>query len=294
MKVLKIITILFGLALNINIIKALESPQGIDTVYSITPGQGQNAGQSSEYFPMNIFGLPFANASEIVPASAPNDLCSIGFAGEIIVGFKHKIVVDGQGADFTIFENVMRNEITDIIFMEPAIISVSYDGISYLDFPFDTLTLEGCAGTKPTNGNENSFNPALSGGNSFDLATIGIQKIKYIKIKDFSIYLNNHPEHPHYDPTLSGFDLDALVGINLDTEGELEVISADIQKYSINNNTITSQYYTDYKVFSLNGELVSQSNLNGLIDLSYLKYGIYFIELSNKNNRIMVKYLSIE
>jgi hypothetical protein len=291
MKAFTYITLLFIFALNVYNIKALEPPQGIDTVYFFTPGEGQNAGQSSEYFPNNIFGLPFSAATDIIPASTPSDLCSIGFGGEIIVGFKGKVLIDGNGPDFTIFENVMKNDLTSRYFVEPAIVSVSYDGINYIEFPFDTLTLEGCAGTKPTYGAQNPFDPSISGGNSFDLATIGIAKIKYIKIKDFSQYIYAHPEHPFYDPTLSGFDLDALVGINLELNNDLQADDSSIQKYSLLSKVLTTKYYKEYKIYSISGELISQEEIaNDTIYLNFLQTGIYFIELLSNKNREYVKY----
>lgn len=284
-------SILLLIAVNINILCGLENHAPIDTVYSFTPGEGQNSGQSSEYYPMNIFGLPFAGATETVPASSQNDLCSIGFGGEIIVGFKGKVLIDAPGADFTIFENVMKNDITGRIFMEPAIISVSYDGINYTEFPFDTLTLEGCAGTKPTIGNQDPYNPEVSGGNSFDLSTIGISKIKYIKIKDFTKYVYQHSTHPHWDVTLSGFDLDAVVGINLENDDDLTVNTIINSKYKIENNSIYSDYYTSYIIYSINGEIVYENdNFNGYIDLSKFYSGIYFIYLSNGKEFEIVKF----
>ena len=46
------------------------------------------------------------------------------------------------------------------------------------------------------------------------MATIGIDSVRYIKIKDITEQILNNPDHSNYDPTLSGFDLDAVAIIN--------------------------------------------------------------------------------
>ncbi len=187
----------------------------IDTVFWFLPGKGQNLGQDSVYFPQNIFNLPDTNASETIPSSSPKNICSIGLGGEIAVGFKKFFIIDREGPDFTIFENAFINPITKKVFVEPAVVSVSEDGVNFLEFPWNYNTLEGCAGTKPTNGKRNPFDPLVSGGNSFDLSIVGLKQVRFIKIKDICDIILADSDHPFYDPLLSGFDLDCVVGLNL-------------------------------------------------------------------------------
>lgn len=193
--------------------KNIQKP--IDIVYSFTPGSGQNIGQSDKYYPNNIFGLPDPNSTYLIPCSSETQILSLGMGGEIIVGFKDCYLIDGKGADFTIFENVFYNPVKNICFAEPAKVSVSKDGITYFEFPFDTLTLAGCAGVHPTIGNVSAYNPEISGGDSFDLSNLGIDSIQYIKITDISYIPLYNKKHPFYDITITGFDLDAVVGIYL-------------------------------------------------------------------------------
>lgn len=207
----------------------------IDIVYSYTWGYGQNQGQAAEYFPANIFGIPDSNARYNLPSSDPYEICSIGMDGEIVVGFNDFIIVDGPGPDFIIFENAFINPVTNKVFAEPAQVSVSYDGIIFYPFPFDSHTLIGCAGITPTNGQNDCFNPEISGGDKFDFADIGIPKAKFIKIKDITnMVLSNH-QHPFFDPILSGFDLDAVVGLNLIEERPLNIEQID-DKLKIKSN----------------------------------------------------------
>lgn len=190
-----------------------QTNQFIDTVYFFNPGLGQNTGQSSEYFPLNIFGPPSSKASSTIPESSPTEILSLGLDGEIIVGFKNSYLIDGIGVDFIIFENAFINPIKNKVFAEPAVVSVSEDGVNFVEFPFDSLTLDGCAGKTPTNGSANPFKIEVSGGDGFDLEKVGLKKAKYIKIKDISKIIKDNPNHPFYDPTISGFDLDAVAGI---------------------------------------------------------------------------------
>lgn len=251
----------------------------IDTVYSFTPGTGQNAGQSETYYPMNIYGAPFENADVSTPASSPKDLLCLGMGGEIIVGIIDGYIVNGPGADFTIFENVMKNFVTDKYFVEPAVVSVSYDGINYFEFPWNEETLEGCAGTLPTFGSENPFDSEKSGGNSFDLEILGLERIKYIKIKDTTKYLVDNPEHLYYDPMLTGFDLDAIACINTEIDNTMssEEISID---------EIKDDFYIE--LYNYVGEIVfrgSYSDYKG----NEFHSGLYFINVYNKGKIISRK-----
>jgi hypothetical protein len=184
----------------------------IDTVYLFNPGTGQNAGQSSEYFPKNIFGEPSTNATMDYPENAQSRVLSLGLDGSIVIGFKNYKIVDGDGDDFIIFENAFRNPVNSKIFVEPAKVAVSNDGINFIEFPFDSLSLIGCAGITPTYWNPQKILDA--GGDKFDLSKLGLSSITHIKITDISNMILQNPNHPFYDQIISGFDLDAVIGIN--------------------------------------------------------------------------------
>lgn len=245
----------------------------IDTVYHFQPGEGQNSGQSTEYFPKNIFGPPSKNATETIPESSPSEVLSIGMGGEIIVGFKDSYLVDGPGIDFIIFENVFLNPINQKLFAEPALVSVSEDGIKFIEFPFDSLTLEGCAGTKPTSGKANPFDYPHSGGNGFDIATLGLTKIKYIKIKDITEMILQNTSHPFYDPTLSGFDLDAIAGLYVVDE---HTLVSDNQNSTISQCNITAYDYLGNKIVSF--ENISEPELFQALDK-----GCYFLVIQSNS-----------
>lgn len=265
----------------------------MDTVISYHWGEGQNTGQSKEYFPQNIFGKPDSTASETSPASSPEEICSLGLDGTITVAFKEYEIVDGPGADFTIFENAFINPVTNKIFVEPAVVSVSYDGVNFFAFPFDSLTLKGCAGITPTHGEKDCFNPAESGGDSFDLAKIGLKRIRYIRIKDISKMLLENPHHPFYDPIITGFDLDAVCGLNLEkvkTSVANNKIDAEI-KISTTNRILTLNSNIDkakISVIDMSGKTVVRKSFSYFAQIDNLISGVYIIFIS-KNNKIIFR-----
>lgn len=281
---------------------------GIDTVYSHKWGSGQNFGQQPEYFPANVYGLPDPSAREDEPATSPYQICSIGLNGEIIIGFRNAVLLDLEGDDFTIFENSFRYA-GGKIFAEPAVISVSKDGIAFVPFPFDSLTLKGCAGITPTSGNQNPFDPEVSGGNSFDLSDIHIDSVRYIKIKDISHIILDNPNHPFYDPTVSGFDLDAVIGLHLCRFWDSNSI---IQSHSVNYQVVTSSsspiievqsqqkistyYEADASIYSLEGGLIEKKSfVNDFCSFNSSKFvnGAYFIVVQFNNHTYFDKILLV-
>jgi len=263
----------------------------IDTVYSATWGEkGLNWGRSPEYFPQNIFGPPTKNATKYIPASSEEDVVSLGLSGEIIVGTKNFYVVDKEGPDFIIFENVFSTPNGNKIFVEPAIISVSQDGINFVEFPYNPHTLEGLAGINWTNGDADYFDYTVSGGDAFDLSTVGLDSITHIKIKDTSLIANTLPtSHKYWSPAslLNGFDLDAVVLLHIEPIYST-VIDNDFHiKISEQNNIIiiSATQKTNIKIYDILGnELVNRSDTELLLlDKLKFKNGIYFLVAANNS-----------
>lgn len=243
----------------------LKSQLFIDTVYSFTPGTLQYTGQSEEYYPMNIYGPPSIIATKYVQETTPEQILSLGLDGEIIVGLKNNLIINKPGPDFIIFENAFINQFNNKVYAEPAIVSVSKDGITFFDFPYNIDLLTGLAGVTPSIGKEDPFNYPACGGDTFDLSDLNIDSIRYIKIKDITAQILNNPKHPNYDPTLSGFDLDAVAIIN---------------HSDIINSVTTSNIISKNMIFDLFGNKIQNiSNYNGH----------YFIVTENKT----LKYVKI-
>ena len=110
------------------------------------------------------------------------DVLSLGEGGEIIVSFAGLDIVNGDGADLIIFENPF------IGWTEIAIVSASMDGESWTEWPCDLETQEGCAGVHPVLSHPDNCIDArdveLAGGDAFDLADIGMEQARFIRIQD--------------------------------------------------------------------------------------------------------------
>ncbi len=188
-----------------------------DTVVVFRPGGGPAIGREPIYYPANVLDLPDTVARAWTASVDPSRILSLGLGGEIVLGFTRTAIVDRPGPDFTVFENPFYFEILGNrrTFAEPGEVAVSADGIDFTAFPFDSLSLKGCAGVTPVNGDENPFKPEVSGGDHFDLADLGIDTVRFIRIRDVTDIVMKDRKHPFWDPTLTGFDLDAVVALNV-------------------------------------------------------------------------------
>jgi hypothetical protein len=191
--------------------------EGADAVAQFTPGSGSGANYGIEYYPANVLGLPDTSARADVATTDPKQVLGLGLGGVIVLRFDRPIA-DVPGMDFTVFENAFHYTIggSQRTYAEPGVVGVSRDGESFIEYPFDSLTLAGCAGVTPTNGDRDPGDPAVSGGDSFDLASLGIDSVRYIRIRDVTSMVKSNRSNPFWDMTLNGFDLDAVVALRRD------------------------------------------------------------------------------
>lgn len=293
--------IIFLLILVVNV-KLYAEKGSIDTVYYFKLGNLKQQDSINPYYPQNIFGLPSRKATRTVPESSQSEILSIGIGGEIIVGFKNKILKNGDGVDFIIFENAFVNNINNGIFAEPAVVSVSKDGINFIEFPFDKDSLIGLAGITPTNGSVDAYKYPQSGGDGFDLSVIGLDYIKYIKIKDTTLHITKlDKSNKFYNPEflLSGFDLDAVLGLYLEDEtvnvednnNYLEITYNEHSKSLFINNLYNE--LINLKIVNLNGQVIYNNTIfnNITIDLNDLLSGIYFITCYNESHSSIKKII---
>lgn len=155
-------------------------------------------------FPEIIYGMPDSSLLDVV---------SFGTGGELTIQLNGYVIVDGVGDDFTIFENPFDN------WFEAAQVSVSDDGVTYHNFPCDAFgSSDGCAGVHVVNYSSNPDDmrdPELSGGDTFDLADVGLEQVRYVKMIDQQTCVEDG--YVCTSDTI-GFDLDALAIVNGDNE----------------------------------------------------------------------------
>jgi hypothetical protein len=178
-------------------------------VVSFRPGAYAGYGQAN--MPNVVIGPPVPGS----PNKGSLDVVSLGVGGEIVLGFGDRTIVDGPGIDFIVWENAFWIDgDSDNPFAELGEVSVSDDGENWHVFPceirsdgtFDT----GCAGWRA----RQDFDPCalipldaeMVGGDHFDLAQLGLEQIRYVRIRDLS---------DDGRASTAGFDLDAVGAIHL-------------------------------------------------------------------------------
>ncbi|MBZ0264832.1 T9SS type A sorting domain-containing protein [bacterium] len=166
---------------------------------------GSSAGFGQEYFPENVLGAPDSSAAPQFPSANPEEILTLGTDGWIILSFEDDPIIDGDGFDFTVFENAFYFGEPPRVYTEAGIVSVSEDGNQWVEFPYNPDTLAGLAGITPVDGAADPLNPDESGGDSFDLSEIGVELVRYIRITDAGDLVTD------LGPS---FDLDAVAGLH--------------------------------------------------------------------------------
>lgn len=181
---------------------ALPCPDFASEVVEVAYGPGAGFGQAD--FPDIVFGGPRGRGE----AAGSLDVLSLGNGGSITLGFADRRIVDGEGPDFIVFENAFwAGGNPEHPFAELGTVEVSADGETWAAFPCTALEAPfgSCAGWHPIYANVEDndldpLDPAVAGGDAFDLADIGLEEVRFVRIVDRAD-----------QPGLSGmFDLDAI------------------------------------------------------------------------------------
>jgi hypothetical protein len=194
---------------------------GIARVDELTLGAG--GGFNAEYLPDVVLGAPSGLGTA---GGASTSVLSLGSGGEIVVSFGDYEIVDGPGADFIVYENPFLVGPYQT-YAEAATVSVATDfsaSTSWKSFPCalnqaqgneetKTWPFEGCAGVRPVllNASEQCLDTKhveQGGGDPFDLADLGLERARYVRIVDGKISALGQ--------TTRGFDLDAILVIHSD------------------------------------------------------------------------------
>lgn len=170
-------------------------------------GPGQSFGQDK--FPDAVLGPPRGGGC----CGGALDVTSLGDGGWVVLKFANDIILDGEGPDFTVFENafVPNSAPPESVYAELGRVSVSQDGENWFAFPCTSTKYPfgSCAGWHPVfaNADKNTIDPtdpAASGGDTFDLADLGLGWARYVRIEDL----------PEIDGGTGTFDLDAIAVVH--------------------------------------------------------------------------------
>lgn len=158
-----------------------------DRVVCFIPGPGAGFGQNQ--FPENILSGPKGKGAN----QGGFDVLALGTGGVIILETESP-VQNGVGEDFIIFENAFQiGGNPNSIFTELAQVSVSENGEQFFHYDCANQDEEhfypGCAGVGPVlaNVDENNIDPtdpALAGGDAYDLTVLGLDSARFILIRD--------------------------------------------------------------------------------------------------------------
>ena len=179
-------------------------------VVSFDPGP--NAGFGEDKFPDVVLGPPLPGP----PTSGSLDVLTLGVGGEIILGFGDRLVVDGPGPDFIVWENPFWQGGDPMQpFAELGEISVSMDLEVWHTFEcsgeLDGAEAPGCAGWNARQPFELCdalpLKPEVVGGDPFDLSELGLEEARFVRIRDLS---------SSGEGITAGFDLDAVGAIHLE------------------------------------------------------------------------------
>lgn len=173
---------------------------------------GEQAGHGQDRLPDVVLGPP-RGAGE---AMGSTDVLSLGVDGVIVLELGVE-VVDRDGPDLVVFENPFRVGGTGPLFAEPGHVGIGQDAESFVEWPCapEEDGSPGCAGVSPVfaNADTNDIDPtdpadlAAAGGDAFDLADVGVERARFVRIRDSGV------DRGFGEPT-GGFDLDAIAVIS--------------------------------------------------------------------------------
>jgi hypothetical protein len=184
-----------------------------DAVTSFTAGAngGFNSGA-----PQVVLGAPVGAGL----TQGSTDVVALGSGGSITLRFDLPVICDGPGADLTVFENAFHSgSPSGPLFTEYGFVAISQDGVNFVPFPHDAMTHAGLAGQTPVLSNPGNgidpLDPAVSGGDQFDLATLGLAWARYVRITDVAGTIADVGDLPQFSiAPNAGFDLDAVAALH--------------------------------------------------------------------------------
>jgi hypothetical protein len=218
---------------DLRVFQAAGDPHA-DLVAAFAPGPGAGYGQPE--LPDVVTGGPRG----LGLFQGALDVLSLGAGGSIVLELADNVILDGPGVDFTVFENPFLTAVSGIVagtFAEPGRVSVSQDGVVWHVFaacataPLEPPLFQGCAGVFPGLSDVDDpeaphpgiptetpiseligvpvatlVPPEGSGGDSFDLAGVGLTWARFVRVEDVGPALGQ--------AGTVGFDLDSVTAVH--------------------------------------------------------------------------------
>ncbi|HPQ66017.1 MAG TPA: Ig domain-containing protein [bacterium] len=216
-----------------------ENDPCADHVVDYAPLDPASAGDPEKCLGVPRGGGSWQGSRDVAPLHAlrAGDPEGPPYGGSITLKFDN-LIADGTGEDFSVFENVfyLYDGGEARRWMEPAVVSVSRNGIDWKRFPFNYFPTSdlsnpynynrGFAGVNPVYSNggyPDPTDPSVSGGDQFDISELGLDWIQYIRIQSTGdLWLEDENgdlvRHTAEMDALSGtgasgFDLDAACAV---------------------------------------------------------------------------------
>jgi hypothetical protein len=185
-----------------------------DAVAAYTPGV--NGGFGDDQLPDILLGAP-RGAGDV---QGSFDVLALGSGGSVTLRFDLPVICDGPGVDFTVFENAFHSgSPSGPLFTEYTYVAVSQDGEHFVELAYDAATGAGLAGQTPVFSDPDNgispLDPAVSGGDTFDLAGSGLAWAAYVRITDVGGAIRDFGDLPQFSiAPNAGADLDAIAALH--------------------------------------------------------------------------------
>jgi len=185
-----------------------------DGVAGFAPGTNGEFG--AELLPDIVLGPP--RGAGAIQGSF--DVVALGIGGSIVLRFDLPVICDGPGADFIVFENAFHSgSPSGPLFTEYVYVAVSQDGATFVELPYDAETGAGLAGQHPVYSSPDNdispIDPAVSGGDAFDLAATGLAWAAYVRVTDVGGAIRDFGDLPQFSVAPNaGADLDAIAAVH--------------------------------------------------------------------------------
>ena len=262
--------------------------------------------------PLASFG---SEANAVGAASTSTTVAvSLGDGGTATLTFE-KPIKNGNGPDFAVFENAIRNATTGGYFLELAFVEVSSDGERFVRFPATSLTqtatqVDSYGEIDPTYINNLAGKYEVGYGTPFDLdelvdsTGLDINNVTHVRIVD--VVGSIDPQYATYDaqgnivndpyPTAfvsGGFDLTGVAVLHQNTSAVTEVEDAEVTLWpnpASEMLTVSGAAGAQAVLYDMTGREAGRWQLTSdcqQLNLSHAAAGVYMLRINGESYKIV-------